>query len=250
MVFQDGQAFKDVEGGLRAQNVMDNLIYRREIPVMIGVFINPGRRPTSPSRRRRTGATATRTGRPSTTRSTTSTRASSSTSCCRCCTRITTSRRTPSATASAARARAPSRRSPSRGSGPNDFRKVLSIVGSFVNLARAATPTPTSCRKSEKKPIRVFLQDGRNDNRGVGRGGAYDERRDWFYQNVRLMQALTEKGYDVNYAWGMNTHGQKYGRSDPAGDDALAVARPSRLDRSERHGRAVVQRAQKIAGSW
>ena len=45
MVFQDGQAFKDENGDLRTQNVMDNLIYRREIPVMIGVFINPGRRP-------------------------------------------------------------------------------------------------------------------------------------------------------------------------------------------------------------
>src|SRR5205807_3631582 len=33
MVFQDGQAFKDERGDLRAQNVMDNLIYRREIPV-------------------------------------------------------------------------------------------------------------------------------------------------------------------------------------------------------------------------
>src|SRR3954447_16359744 len=48
MVFQDGQAFKDENGDLRAQNVMDNLIYRREIPVMIGVFINPGRRPDQP----------------------------------------------------------------------------------------------------------------------------------------------------------------------------------------------------------
>jgi enterochelin esterase family protein len=65
--------------------------------------------------------------------------------------------------------------------------------------------------KSEKKPIRVFLQDGRNDNRGTGRGGAYDQRRDWFFQNVRLMKALTEKGYDVNYTWGMNTHGQRMG---------------------------------------
>src|SRR5438094_3585219 len=48
MVFQDGQAFKDERGDLRAQNVMDNLIYRREIPVMLGVFINPGRRPDQP----------------------------------------------------------------------------------------------------------------------------------------------------------------------------------------------------------
>src|SRR5436305_11098628 len=48
MIFQDGQAFKDERGDMRAQNVMDNLIYRREIPVMIGVFINPGRRPDQP----------------------------------------------------------------------------------------------------------------------------------------------------------------------------------------------------------
>jgi len=45
MVYQDGQAFKDENGDLRAQNVMDNMIYRREIPVMLAVFINPGRRP-------------------------------------------------------------------------------------------------------------------------------------------------------------------------------------------------------------
>ncbi|HEU0183835.1 MAG TPA: alpha/beta hydrolase-fold protein, partial [Blastocatellia bacterium] len=48
MVFQDGHAFKNEEGDIRAQNVMDNLIYRREIPVMIGVFINPGRTPEQP----------------------------------------------------------------------------------------------------------------------------------------------------------------------------------------------------------
>jgi enterochelin esterase family protein len=25
------------------------------------------------------------------------------------------------------------------------------------------------------------------------------------------MKALTQKGYDVNYSWGMNNHGQKFG---------------------------------------
>ena len=33
MIFNDGQAFKNMEGDLRAPNVLDNLIYRREIPV-------------------------------------------------------------------------------------------------------------------------------------------------------------------------------------------------------------------------
>jgi hypothetical protein len=45
MVFQDGQAFVHDRGDIRAQNVLDNLIHRREIPVMVAVFINPGRTP-------------------------------------------------------------------------------------------------------------------------------------------------------------------------------------------------------------
>jgi enterochelin esterase-like enzyme len=93
---------------------------------------------------------------------------------------------------------------------PNDFRKVLSNVGSFVNL-QGGYVYPERALASGKKPIRVFLCDGRNDIRGVGRDGAYDEKRDWFYQNVRLMKALTQQGYDVNYSWSMNLHGQKYG---------------------------------------
>src|SRR5437899_384306 len=48
MIYNDGQAFMAPEGDIRAQVVMDNLIYRRELPVMIAVFINPGRRPDQP----------------------------------------------------------------------------------------------------------------------------------------------------------------------------------------------------------
>ena len=32
-----------------------------------------------------------------------------------------------------------------------------------------------------------------------------------------------KKGYDVNYSWGMNLHGQKFGGAHHAGHDALAV---------------------------
>jgi enterochelin esterase family protein len=35
--------------------------------------------------------------------------------------------------------------------------------------------------------------------------------RDWFLQNVRLVSALTKKGYDLNYVWGIGNHGQKQG---------------------------------------
>ena len=38
------------------------------------------------------------------------------------------------------------------------------------------------------------------------------QTRDWFFQNVRLMQALTEKGYDVNYTWGIGKPRAEAGR--------------------------------------
>src|SRR5881227_340815 len=45
MVFQDGHFFVNPTGQYRIPVVFDNLIYRREMPVTIGVFINPGRTP-------------------------------------------------------------------------------------------------------------------------------------------------------------------------------------------------------------
>ena len=58
MVFQDGHAFVNPKGDYRIPFVFDNLIYRREMPVTIGVFINPGRTPEQKE------ATAKRVGRP------------------------------------------------------------------------------------------------------------------------------------------------------------------------------------------
>ena len=48
MIFNDGQAMMAEPGDVQAHHVLDNLIHRREIPVMLGVFINPGRRPDQP----------------------------------------------------------------------------------------------------------------------------------------------------------------------------------------------------------
>jgi enterochelin esterase-like enzyme len=210
MVYQDGQAFKDENGDLRAQNVMDNLIYRHEIPVMIGVFINPGRKPDQPEPTPQEWGDRT-TNRPAEYNTPDDKYA-----------RIVTEELMPALYKDYNISKDPEMHGIGGSSSgaiaafmvawerPNDFRKVLSNVGSFVDL-RGGYVYPERVLASEKKPIRVFLCDGRNDNRGIGRGGAYDQKRDWFYQNVRLMKALTEKGYDVNYAWGMNLHGQKYG---------------------------------------
>ena len=211
MVFQDGQAFKNEESDLRAQNVMDNLIYRREIPVMIGVFINPGRTPEQPEPNPKDWGDRT-TNRPAEYNTPDDKYA-----------RVITEELMPALNKDYNISKDPEQRGIGGASSgaiaafavawerPNEFRKVLSIVGSFVNL-RGGHVYPERVLESPRKPIRVFLCDGRNDNRGQGRGGTgYDEKRDWFFQNVRLMKALTQKGYDVNYSWGMNLHGQKFG---------------------------------------
>ena len=213
--FHDGQAFKNEDGDLRAQNVMDNLIYRREIPVMIGVFINPGRRPEQPEPTPQNWGDRD-TNRPTEYNSLDDKYA-----------RVIIDELMPALYKEYNISKDPERHGIGGSSSgaiaaftvawerPNHFRKVLSMIGSFVNL-RGGHAYPDKVRKSEKKPIRVYLQDGRNDNRGTGRDGKYDEKRDWFLQNVRLMKALTEKGYDVNYTWGIGRHGQKSaGRSCP-----------------------------------
>ena len=43
MVFNDGATYMQPDGYYRAVNVLDNLMYRRELPVMIAAFIDPGK---------------------------------------------------------------------------------------------------------------------------------------------------------------------------------------------------------------
>src|ERR1043165_6077720 len=42
MVFQDGGGYVSDKGTYRATVVFDNLIHKKEMPVTVGVFINPG----------------------------------------------------------------------------------------------------------------------------------------------------------------------------------------------------------------
>lgn len=211
MIFQDGQAFKDPDGDIRAQNVLDNLIYRREIPVMLAVFINPGRTPEQVEPSPKTGWGDGTTNRVVEYNSLDDKYA-----------RVITEELAPALYKEYNISKDPDQHGIGGSSSgaiaaftvawerPNEFRKVLSNVGSFVDI-RGGYVYPERVLASEKKPIRIFLCDGRNDHRGIGRDGVYNEKRDWFLQNVRLMHALTEKGYDVNYSWSMNLHGQKYG---------------------------------------
>src|SRR5690606_37040756 len=51
MVFQDGEGYTRTNGDYRAPIVLDNLIHKKEMPVTIGIFINPGQRTNTPSGR-------------------------------------------------------------------------------------------------------------------------------------------------------------------------------------------------------
>ncbi len=210
MIFNDGQAFKNEKGDARAQNVMDNLIHRREIPVMIGVFINPGKTPKQPEPTPQEWGDRT-TNRPTEYNTPDDKYA-----------KVICDELMPALRKDYNISKDPEQHGIGGASSgaiaawmvawerPDEFRKVISIVGSFVNL-RGGHVYPERVLAAEKKPIRAFFQDGRNDNRGTGRGGNYDPKRDWFLQNVRLVEALTKKGYDVNYTWGIGLHGQKQG---------------------------------------
>jgi enterochelin esterase family protein len=212
MIFNDGQAFKNMEGDLRVPNVLDNLIDRRELPVMLAVFINPGRTPEQPEPTPQEWGDRT-TNRPTEYNSLDDKYA-----------RVIVDELMPELYKEYNISKDPERHGIGGASSgaiaaftvawerPNHFRKVLSLIGSFTNL-RGGHAYADIVRKSEKKPIRIFMQDGRNDQRGVGRSGNYDPLRDWFLQNVRLKDALVEKGYDVNFQWGIGRHSQKHGGS-------------------------------------
>ena len=42
MVFQDGQWYQDPKGGWRVLAVFDSLIHNKDMPVTVGIFIQPG----------------------------------------------------------------------------------------------------------------------------------------------------------------------------------------------------------------
>jgi enterochelin esterase family protein len=205
MIFNDGQAMKADPGDVQAHHVLDNLIFRREIPVMLGVFINPGRRPDQPE------------PTPQDWGDRTTNRKGEYDPPVDKYARVIVEELMPALKKEYNISPDPEMHGIMGASSggiaafttawfrPNDFRKVISFVGSFTDI-RGGHVLPEMVMESEKKPIRIFLQDGRNDNRRTN-----NLRMDWFYQNVRLAEALQKKGYDLNYTWGIGNHGQKQG---------------------------------------
>jgi sugar lactone lactonase YvrE/enterochelin esterase-like enzyme len=85
---------------------------------------------------------------------------------------------------------------------PESFSRVFNVVCTMVGL-RGANVFPTLIRKYEPKPIRVFQQDGQNDNNIYG--------GDWWMANQELERALTFAGYEHDHVWGEGGHNGKQG---------------------------------------
>jgi gluconolactonase len=84
---------------------------------------------------------------------------------------------------------------------PDGFRRVFSAIGTYVGL-RGGNEYPVLIRKTEPKPIRIFLQDGSNDlNNYTG---------SWWFANQDINAALEYAGYDVRHAWGDGEHNSRH----------------------------------------
>ena len=95
---------------------------------------------------------------------------------------------------------------------PNEFSKVLSWIGSFTNIAHGKTTREGGhnyealVRKTfPRKPIRVFLQDGEND--------LDNANGSWPLANQTLAKSLSYAGYDYKFEYGHGFHSNRHGRA-------------------------------------
>jgi len=201
MVFQDGRGYVDEKGSFRVPIVFDNLIHKKEMPVTIGIFINPGKVPaTEAGQRERDNRSFEydtlsdqyvkflekeifpEVAKDYKLREDAAGRAIGGISSGGIC----------AFTAAWER--------------PDLFSKVLSHVGSFTNI-RGGDVYPGLVRKTEKKPkaIRVFLQDGSGD--------LDNQFGNWPLANQQMALALKFAHYDYKFEFGDGGHNGKHGGS-------------------------------------
>jgi len=208
MVFQDGGGYVKRDGAWRVPTVFDNLIHKKEMPVTVGLFINPGSIQLKPGEEPPKRAD----GRPAPA----SNRSVEYDSLGDTYTRFLLEEMIPEVRKQVKITDNPEGRAIAGASSggicaftvawerPDQFRKVLSTIGSFTNI-RGGNAYPDIVRKSPKKPIRVFQQDGANDI--VNQFGS------WPDANKAMDAALDEKGYDHKFVFGEGTHNPKHGAS-------------------------------------
>jgi gluconolactonase len=199
MVWQDGGGRVTRDGQWRVPVVFDNLIHKGDMPVTIGVFINPGVVPpeneNAESRYNRSFEYDGMGDRYA---------------------RFLIEEILPQMEAKYTISDDPNDRGIAGSSSgaiaafgvawnrPDEFRRVFSTVGTYVSL-RGGDEYPGLIRKTEPKPLRVFLQSGTNDN-NLYAGG-------WWEANLDMLASLKFSNYEVTHAWGDGGHNSKHGGS-------------------------------------
>ena len=197
MVFQDGGTYVNTNGQFRVPVVFDNLIAKKEMPATIGIFINPGEvPPAEPGQKAR------------------SNRSLEYDSLGDQYARFLLEEILPEVGKKLNLTKDPDGRAICGISSggicawtvawerPDEFRKVLSHVGSFTNI-RGGDIYPSLIRKTEKKPIRVFLQDGANDLDNL--------HGNWPLANQGMAASQKFMGYDYKFEFGTEGHNGKHG---------------------------------------
>lgn len=200
MVFQDGEGMRNVNGRWRIPTVFDNLIARGDMPPTIAVFINPGHDKSQP---RQNGKH--------------SNRSFEYDSLGDRYVRFLLEEIIPEVKQRYNISDDPELHAIGGSSSgaicaftaawerTDFFRKVYSSVGSFTNL-RGGNVYPALVRKSEPRPIRVYLADTSGDvDNAFG---------SWPWSNQRLASALKYMGYDTRFDWAEGyAHNADFGSS-------------------------------------
>jgi len=93
---------------------------------------------------------------------------------------------------------------------PDQFHRVLSFIGTYVAM-KGADSLPALVRKTEPKPIRVFMQDGTNDHIVPPEPFGTSPFGSWPINNQVMYEALEYAGYDVKLVMGTEAHNMKQG---------------------------------------
>jgi len=196
MVWQDGSRHADPKGSMRASVVFDNLIHQKKMPVTIGVFIDPGRKPDQKPGSKAANRSAEYDGLGA---------AYSQFLLTEILPEVEKRygvkfRQDPQAWGIAGGSSGGICAFTAAWERPDKFHKVLSWVGTFVDI-RGGNAYPYLLRITERKPIRVYLLDGVND--------LDNKFGNWPLANRMMEASLKYMGYDYRMDWTECFHGSK-----------------------------------------